>query len=217
MELFKCSLNIRVCYFRIALCPSQQCICLSLFGEEENDVVENTLYIVNIMYSKIWSESRIYCLDFYARTTFLVTTIPSPYNEVIFCYGAALRITVGKWQPPRQICSVLLSEQPLRARFMGPTWGPSGTDRTQVGPMLAPWTLLSGTLSIRTMRTNVLGSGESWLRHFSDWWIEYFPLNHPHANANLRNDKSILVSVIALWCWAARHYPNSCWSWASCR
>ena len=26
---------------------------------------------------------------------------------------------------------------------MGPTWGPSGADRTQVGPMLAPWTLLS--------------------------------------------------------------------------
>ena len=30
------------------------------------------------------------------------------------------------------------------ARFMGPTWGPPGYDRTQVGPMLAPWTLLSG-------------------------------------------------------------------------
>ena len=28
---------------------------------------------------------------------------------------------------------------------MGPTWGPSGADRTQVGPMLAPWILLSGT------------------------------------------------------------------------
>ena len=28
---------------------------------------------------------------------------------------------------------------------MGPTWGPSGTDRTQVGPMLAPWTLLCGS------------------------------------------------------------------------
>ena len=25
---------------------------------------------------------------------------------------------------------------------MGPTWGPSGTDRTQMGLMLAPWTLL---------------------------------------------------------------------------
>ena len=32
----------------------------------------------------------------------------------------------------------------LIAGFMGPTWGPSGTDRTHVGPMLAPWTLLSG-------------------------------------------------------------------------
>ena len=30
----------------------------------------------------------------------------------------------------------------LIARFMGPTWGPSGADRTQVGPTLAPWTLL---------------------------------------------------------------------------
>ena len=32
----------------------------------------------------------------------------------------------------------------LMARFIGPTWGPSGADRTQVSPMLAPWTLLSG-------------------------------------------------------------------------
>ena len=29
------------------------------------------------------------------------------------------------------------------ASFNGPTWGPSGADRTQVDPMLAPWTLLS--------------------------------------------------------------------------
>ena len=31
----------------------------------------------------------------------------------------------------------------LIAMFMGPTWGPSGADRTHVGPMLAPWTLVS--------------------------------------------------------------------------
>ena len=37
----------------------------------------------------------------------------------------------------------------LIARFMGPTWDPSGADRTQVGPMLAPWTLLSGNCSTR--------------------------------------------------------------------
>ena len=31
---------------------------------------------------------------------------------------------------------------------MWPTWGPSGADRTQVGPMLAPWTLLSGFVTL---------------------------------------------------------------------
>ena len=35
---------------------------------------------------------------------------------------------------------------PQLARSMGPTWGPPGADRTQVGPMLAPWTLLSGSV-----------------------------------------------------------------------
>ena len=34
--------------------------------------------------------------------------------------------------------------QSLIEKFMGPTWSPSGGARTQVGPMLAPWTLLSG-------------------------------------------------------------------------
>ena len=33
---------------------------------------------------------------------------------------------------------------PLIARFMGPTWGPPWSCRSQVGPILAPWTLLSG-------------------------------------------------------------------------
>ena len=31
----------------------------------------------------------------------------------------------------------------LIARSMGPIWAPSGADGTHVGPMLAPWTLLS--------------------------------------------------------------------------
>ena len=30
------------------------------------------------------------------------------------------------------------------AKFMGPTWGPPGACRSQMGPMLAPWTLLIG-------------------------------------------------------------------------
>ena len=30
------------------------------------------------------------------------------------------------------------------AKFMGPTWSPPGSCRPQMGPMLTPWTLLSG-------------------------------------------------------------------------
>ena len=46
-------------------------------------------------------------------------------------------------------CSISMrNEMPwitsLITRFMGPTWGPAGANGTQVGPMLAPWSLLSG-------------------------------------------------------------------------
>ena len=39
--------------------------------------------------------------------------------------------------------NVLYIPSPI-ARFMRPTWGPYGADRTQVGPMLTPWSLLPG-------------------------------------------------------------------------
>ena len=35
------------------------------------------------------------------------------------------------------LCPTRDKGRALIARFMGPTWGPSGADRTQVGPMLA--------------------------------------------------------------------------------
>ena len=45
-------------------------------------------------------------------------------------------------------CGIWLSSWiPQTARFMRPTWDPHGANRTQVGPMLAPWTLLSGHFS----------------------------------------------------------------------
>ena len=39
---------------------------------------------------------------------------------------------------------------PQIARFMGPTWGLSGADRIQVGPILVPWTLLSASVPAYT-------------------------------------------------------------------
>ena len=41
---------------------------------------------------------------------------------------------------------VLVVLEHKQTQLMGPTWGPSGADRTQVGPMLATWTLLLGLL-----------------------------------------------------------------------
>ena len=37
---------------------------------------------------------------------------------------------------------------PLKIRFMRPIWDPTGADRTQVGPMMAPRTLLSGSVTV---------------------------------------------------------------------
>ena len=61
--------------------------------------------------------------------------IPKPSSEVM-----ASRIT-GAWNSEKLFYTYYF-KLTLTARFMGPTWGPHGTDRTQV----APWTLLSGNV-----------------------------------------------------------------------
>ena len=55
---------------------------------------------------------------------------------------------------PTSTRAASLAQQSQIARFMGPTWGPSGANRTQVGPMLAPWTLLSGITCTSTSWPN---------------------------------------------------------------
>ena len=59
----------------------------------------------------------------------------SRWNSAVFAVIAIELLSVLSWYI-------------LIARFMGPTWGPSGAGRTQVGLMLAPWTLLSGYLPL---------------------------------------------------------------------
>ena len=65
------------------------------------------------------------------------------------------------------------------ARFMGPTWGPSGTDRTQMSPLLAPWTLPSGNLLSgphKTAHRLVITRHLDILRELSVSHIFYFAL-----------------------------------------
>ena len=63
----------------------------------------------------------------------------------LFCPGEELTL-------PEPLLPCKWCVYTLITRFMGPTWGPSGADRTQMGPILAPWTLPSGyiyDLSVR--------------------------------------------------------------------
>ena len=46
---------------------------------------------------------------------------------------------------PTRCLTVISIKSPQITKFMGPTWGPPGSCRSQMGPMLAPWTLLSGS------------------------------------------------------------------------
>ena len=78
-----------------------------------------------------------------------LTTTQDKFSTLLALCEGNLPVPQGKGPVMRQWfpCDEFsISLATLIARFMGPTWGPSGTDRTQVGPMLAPWTLLSGLL-----------------------------------------------------------------------
>ena len=48
------------------------------------------------------------------------------------------------------------------AMFMGPTWGPPGSCSPQMGPMLAPWTLLSGYKRTSSINCAVSNIWDSW-------------------------------------------------------
>ena len=60
----------------------------------------------------------------------------------INCASITTSFLMNIWITHHELCSSLI------ARFMGPTSGPSGADRTQVGPMLAPLILLSGMVCV---------------------------------------------------------------------
>ena len=71
------------------------------------------------------------------------------FDEIVFF---KLVFVIINFKRPVQRCTtqhhqdawLQITATSLIVRFMGPTWGPSGADRTQVGPMLVPWILLSG-------------------------------------------------------------------------
>ena len=58
----------------------------------------------------------------------------------------SIKITIMKYVGCRSTISYQI------AKFMGPTWGPPWSCRPQIGPVLAPWTLLSAMLLCTTLQ-----------------------------------------------------------------
>ena len=83
---------------------------------------------------------RNYCISITFWFLFWVTHSSFNYQMVMQVHNFIYEAYLGSIQC-QYIINVCAS---LIARFMGPTWGPPGADRTQIGPMLAPWSLLSG-------------------------------------------------------------------------
>ena len=79
----------------------------------------------------------------------------------------------------------------LIARIMGPTWGPSGADRSQVGPMLAPWSLLSG-MPYCDSDINICRHRPIVVRH--------------HVVEPLRDTACKMLVCVVLWCETAGYY-----------
>ena len=72
---------------------------------------------------------------------------------VLFCFVVViLYVLVESIAPFSRIVqggvTSLLTGSVQIARFMGPTWGPPGVDRAQVGPRWATWALLSGIVRL---------------------------------------------------------------------
>ena len=88
---------------------------------------------------------RAILLIFFVKMGFHILVRWHLYIEMVpsahFQYIKSTRISPlqGSYGVPVMLILVNID---LIARVMGPTWGPSGADRTQVGPMLPPWTLL---------------------------------------------------------------------------
>ena len=89
------------------------------------------------------------------------------------------------------------------AKFMGPTWGPLGSCRPPMGPMLAPWILLSGLTALLTQWSYVFlalnpwhGSSINSLSHNELCNILSTPSGQGFVN--------ILIDTVCTKCWSSQ-------------
>ena len=80
------------------------------------------------------------------------------------------------------LASAVVSTQSQKAKFIRPTWGPPGSCRPQMGPILAPWTLLSRMSSpaLQCSRPAVSAYWSSILGNLGNGWVSKFSTSSLH-------------------------------------
>ena len=128
-------------FFKVKFCWFERAFSLN---QRHTKLVLDTLIFNGPVFVSVWNEKL-----------FLSAILNFPY-DVIKDQNMTVNTYSREGNPPDTLLKACknvrhfadghteLHHDTLRARFMGPTWGQPGADRTQVGPMLATRTLLSG-------------------------------------------------------------------------
>ena len=126
---------------------------------------------------------------FHFGTVMIIHLVPRCWIKAKCSLYQVAILTIGRNVPLLTLAGfvwlilVYLSTQ--IAKFMGPTWGPSGSCRPQMGPMLAPWTLLSGNgwtgmLQLSKVHDDIMSCIFIALTHITWYYIQH--TNDKHIN-----------------------------------
>ena len=110
------------------------------------------VWISNHMSNKVWVKITYPIPNFNGVTVLFHTT---PHNGCNYLSMQVLKLIHVTKRCPKNLRSIYSLLTTQIAKFIGPKWGPPGSCRPQMGPMLAPWTLLSGyyqTTSVHPMK-----------------------------------------------------------------
>ena len=92
--------------------------------------------------SIIWTNAEILSTYFSGRLLEIKTI--SLKKSLWKCHFKILPTILSRSQCVKSLLRYRVQFPTEIAMFMGPTWGPSGSCRSQMGPMMASWTVLSG-------------------------------------------------------------------------
>ena len=119
-----------------------------------------------------------------ASTEIVIGHQPPPSVAFQFYRGTSIIMTViTHWHRCMSMCVWIEVSQ--IARFMGPTWGPSGSCRPQIGLMLASWTSLSRmieTAQFAAIPGRLLCLYEMWLVKWSSHYERHHELTWEFAS-----------------------------------